>query len=250
MQGAPTPSRLMTFPSLPAEYPRMKRVSSFDELIATPFEDGLNALCWPRRLAGDFSEVTALAHAHAEAGEDGITALDEAWFARFAGELSPAGAAAVVELRADLARLRDRGLAPELNCVSAYVRDEPSVVVATDVYSFHVDRAPVEVDTWLCTYHGAPTQGLRNEDAQQRIALPGIRERLLAQFGGQEGDAFQAFLREHAYDLHYAAEPGAVPWSFGVGCLWRVAVLWPGSAVPPCIHRAPESDSPRLLLIS
>ena len=44
----------------------------------------------------------------------------------------------------------------------------------------------------------------------------------------------------------------ARPYSFGVGYLWRIAVDWPGSAVPPCIHRAPETlpgQPPRLVLI-
>ena len=55
------------------------------------------------------------------------------------------------------------------------------------------------------------------------------------------------------YDLHYAPQPGAQPFSFGLGNLWRIAVEWPGSPVPPCIHRAPDTqpgDPARLLLIS
>jgi hypothetical protein len=32
-------------------------VGSFEELITTPFRDGVNALCWPRTLDGDFGEV-------------------------------------------------------------------------------------------------------------------------------------------------------------------------------------------------
>jgi hypothetical protein len=47
--------------------------------------------------------------------------------------------------------------------------------------------------------------------------------------------------------------PRARPFSMGIGHLWRVAVQFPGSAVPACIHRAPPTrpgDPPRLLLIS
>ena len=51
----PTPG---LFP-LPA-YHRIKRVDSFAELVATPFSDGVNALCWPRVLHGDFAEVVRL----------------------------------------------------------------------------------------------------------------------------------------------------------------------------------------------
>ena len=59
-------------------------------------------------------------------------------------------------------------------------------------------------------------------------------------------------LRDACYDLHYAPTPGAQPFSCGIGHLWRIAVDWPGSPVPPCIHRAPDThpeDPPRLLLI-
>jgi hypothetical protein len=46
---------------------------------------------------------------------------------------------------------------------------------------------------------------------------------------------------------------GAQPFSFGLGHVWRIACEHPGSPVPPCIHRAPETapgQPPRLLLIS
>lgn len=43
----------MPFPSCH----RIKRVNSFHELITTPFENGINALCWERALPGDFSEI-------------------------------------------------------------------------------------------------------------------------------------------------------------------------------------------------
>jgi len=70
-------------------------------------------------------------------------------------------------------------------------------------------------------------------------------------FGGSDDAEFLAFLREHHFDLHYAPLPGARPFSLGVGNLWRLAVRYPGSRVPPCIHRAPQESGgiPRLLLI-
>jgi hypothetical protein len=72
--------------------------------------------------------------------------------------------------------------------------------------------------------------------------------------GAKDDDAeFREALREHCFDLHYLPMPKAQPYSFGVGNLWRIAVDWPGSLVPPCIHRAPETlpgEPPRLLLIS
>jgi hypothetical protein len=124
--------------------------------------------------------------------------------------------------------------------------------VATDVFSFHADSAPVEADTWLCTYHGPASEGLRNEEAQRRVDVPATRAALLKLFGGEEDAGFQDFLKENCYDLHYVPVPSAQPYSFGRGNLWRIALDWPGNPVPPCIHRAPETrpGETRLLLIS
>ena len=83
--------------------------------------------------------------------------------------------------------------------------------------------------------------------------IPETRAALLQQFGGGENDDFLEYLSEHCYDLHYAPVAQARPFSFGLWNLWRIAVDWPGSPVPPCLHRAPETvpgEPPRLLLIS
>ena len=152
----------------------------------------------------------------------------------------------------DQRRLRAHGFSPELNCIQGYLRDEEPGPVSTDVFSFHADSAPVEADTWLCTYHGPASEGLRNDEARRRVDIPETRAALLEAFGGEESDGFLEYLSEHCYDLHYAPVAQARPFSFGLGNLWRVAVDWPGSPVPPCIHRAPETrpgQPPRLLLI-
>jgi hypothetical protein len=125
--------------------------------------------------------------------------------------------------------------------------------VATDVFSWHVDSAPVEVDTWLCTYHGPSSEALPNEEARRKVDIPETRAELLRMFGGEDDEDFREYLAENCYDLHYAPVAGARPFSFGVGNLWRIATEWPGKIVPPCIHRAPETregKGPRLLLIS
>jgi hypothetical protein len=226
-------------------YPRVRIVRSFEELLATPFADGVNALCWPRVLAGDFGEVLA----QLPPG-DGIRGIDEAELAALT--LGPAGSLARDALLDDLRRLRDAERDPVLNRIDAYPRDEEPGPVATDVMSFHADSAPVEADTWLCTYHGACSEGLRNDEACRKVELPAIRAALLADFGGEDDDAFAEYLADGCYDLHYAPLPGARPYAFGIGHLWRIAVDWPGSPVPPCIHRAPDTrpgDPPRLLLI-
>jgi hypothetical protein len=230
----------------PRDYARIRCVSSFEELVAAPFAGGVNALCWPRALPGDFAEIAA----HLGAGE-GVVALEEPRLRSLT--LSAAARAALDAMLTDLARLREQDRDPVLNLIHSYPHDEDAPVVATDVYSFHADSAPIAADTWLCTYRGAPSEGLRNEEARRRVDIPETRAELLREFGGGEGPAFHEYLHEHCYDLHYAPQPGAQPFSFGVGHLWRIAVDHPGSAVPPCIHRAPATrvgEASRLLLIS
>jgi hypothetical protein len=153
----------------------------------------------------------------------------------------------------DLRLLRAHGLAPNLDCIAGYARDDAAAIVPVDVYSFHIDRATVATDTYLCSYRGPASEGLRNDEAQRRVDVPETRAALLAQFGGQDGEEFREFLRESCCELHYVPLPHAQPFSFGVGNLWRIAVDHPGSRVPACIHRAPATlpgDAPRLLLIS
>jgi hypothetical protein len=240
----------------PPGYDRIRVVPSFQELVTARFADGVNALCWPRSLPGNFGEIVG----QLGAGE-GVTALDEDRLNALA--LSDPGRTAREVLLEDLRLLRDHGLAPELNCVHGYPRDEDRGPVPTDVFSFHADSAPVEADTWLCTYHGAPSEGLRNDEAQRRVDVPATRAELLQSFGGKDDDIFREFLSEQCYDLHYAPIPDAQPFSFGLGNLWRIAVEYTGPGlprhgspgrrpVPPCIHRAPETvpGQPRLLLIS
>ena len=225
--------------------PRVRLVRSFEELRTTCFADGVNALCWERALPGDYAEVIA----KLGPGE-GIVALEDERIRAL--DLSPAGKLAAEAMLADQRLLRDHDLAPSLNCVYDCVCGPDAGVVPTDVTSFHVDSAPVEVDTWLCTYHGACSEGLRNEDALLKVEIPEIRSALLKEYGGADEAGFAEFLHEHSYDSHYAPKPGATPYPFGTFALWRIATSWPDSPVPPCIHRAPENHpgSPRLLLIS
>ena len=239
----------------PTDYTRIRQVQSFDELVTTPFAGGVNALCWPRTLSGEFGAVVALLGA----GE-GIATLDDARLrtlsmqaVRSMGEAGSAAARTAIEvLRADLQSLVAQERDPVLNCIYRYPCDEEPGPVSTDVFSFHADSAPVAADTWLCTYHGSPSEGLRNDQANRRVDIPATRAELLERFGGGDNDDFRDYLKENCYDLHYAADREAQPFSFGLGNLWRIAVDWPGSLVPPCIHRAPTTlpgQPPRLLLI-
>jgi hypothetical protein len=224
----------------------IRYVENFRDLVATPFAQGINAVCWPRTFAGDFAEVVA-----GLGGGEGVVSLDEARLRAL--PLSSAGRGAVECMLEDLRLLRSHGCAPELNCIYGYPRDEDDETFPTDVYSFHADRAPIAAETWLCTYHGAASEGLRNDEAQRRVDLPAARAELLRRFGGSDDSDFAVYLEETCHDLHYLPLPHAQPFSFGVGNLWRIAVDHPGSPVPPCIHRAPlprPDQSPRLLLIS
>lgn len=236
----------MTSFTLPPDYSRIKRVNNFHELVTTPFADGINAFCWQRTLPSHFREVVEQL-----GGSEGITTLEETRL--LALPVSAAGRRAIDILLADQRLLRAHGHSPVLDCIRSYPHTEDPGAVPTDVYSFHADSATVETDTYLCTYHGPSSEGLRNDEAQRRVDIPETRAQLLKLFGGNDDDGFREYLKENCYDLHYAPIPQAQPFSFGLGNLWRIAVEYPGSPVPPCIHRAPETrpgQSPRLLLIS
>lgn len=225
-------------------------VDTFDALAGVSFVGDVNAACLRRVIDGDFGEV-----ARAFAPTAGIREIDVDELR--AHRWSEAGARAVDAIVFDLERLDALGLDPVLNCIVDSPEDARGLPIAVDVMSFHADRAPVEVATWLCTYHGRPTEGLDNDDAVRAVDVADVRAALKALFvkgGGSvdDDDAFTAFLEEESFDLHYRQRAQAELWSFGVGHLWRVAVAWPGALVPPCIHRAPRAapgDEPRLLLI-
>lgn len=236
----------MTAFALPTCYPRIKQVKSFHELVTTPFADGINALCWPRTLSGDFAEVVQ----HLAVGA-GITTIEEDRLLSL--PVSAAGRVAIDQLLEDQRLLREHGLDPVLDCINGYIETEQTGAMRTDVRSFHADSATDEADTYLCTYYGLSSEGLRNEDAIRRADLPETRTELLKLFGGKDDEGFIEYLNENFYDLHYAAVAHAQPFSFGQGNLWRIAIDYPGNPVPPCIHRAPDTipgEPPRLLLIS
>lgn len=218
-------------------------VTNFRDLVATPFQGTVNAICWKRELTGDFAEIVgkvALSENMAVLGEEELRAL----------KLSEQGQLARAILLHDLQALEAHGAAPTLNLIRAYERDDDYPFFPTDVYSFHVDRSPVPTDTFLCTYHGAPSDILPNAQAEQKVLVPEIRAELKKLYGGGE-DGFESFLSEYFFDLHYRARPGAQPISLGLGHLWRLAIDQPESKVLPSVHRAPvENDGKvRLLLI-
>ena len=218
-------------------------VTTFTELVTTDFEGERNALCWYRNLEGNFKEIVDQLQLKENITEVTPTDLE-------ALQLSEQGNLAREIILNDLQALTDFGAAPVLNLIKCYERDDAFDFISTDVYSYHVDRSPIATDTFLCTYHGAASDLIANEQAVQKILIPEVREQLKALHNGPTAE-FEDFLKEHYFDLHYQAQPHATPINLGVGHLWRLAVDHPQQQVPPCIHRAPvEQDGEyRLLLI-
>ncbi|QXU43258.1 DUF1826 domain-containing protein [Pedobacter sp. D749] len=218
-------------------------VSTFSDLLDTDFKDDLNAVCWKRDLLGDFKEIVCKLELKADLTEVSMEDLQ-------ALELSEKGNMARAVIQSDFQLLADSGASPSLNLIKGYERDEEFDFISTDVYSFHVDRSPIGTDTFLCTYYGAASEILPNHQAEQKVQVPEIRQKLRELHDGPE-EEFESFLREHYFDLHYQVKPGGVPVNVGLGHLWRLAVDHPEKQCLPCIHRAPiENDGEyRLLLI-
>jgi hypothetical protein len=221
---------------------QIKYVTSFQELISTSFHGETNSICFSRQLTGDFSEIIAKTELNGNITELGREDLLKM-------QLSEEGQLAREILLNDLDLLKAHGASPVLNVISYYDKDESSFF-PTDVYSFHVDRSPIPTDTFLCTYYGEPSEILSHAQAEQKVLVPEIRNELRKLYNGPD-EGFDSFLTEHFFDLHYRAKPGAQPISLGLGHLWRLATDYPGSAVLPCVHRAPKerAGEKRLLLI-
>jgi len=218
-------------------------VTNFQDLVSTPFHGEINAICWTRKLIGDFSEIANKIELNRN-----IAALDEDEL--FELQLSEQGQLAREFLLNDLKVLEAHGASPILNLIKCYERDDTYPFFPTDVYSFHVDRSPIPIDTFLCTYYGESSEILPNSQAKQKVLVPEIRDKLKKIYRGAD-EGFESFLSEHFFDLHYLPKPEAHPISLGLGHLWRLAVDHPESKVLPCLHRAPKEKNGqnRLLMI-
>lgn len=218
-------------------------VSSFEELVQTDFKDEVNAFNWERKLEGDFKEIVDLLQLQEDITEITIEELMQL-------QLSDQGNKARASICNDFELLKAFGASPSLNLLKCYERDNEFDFISTDVYSYHVDRSPVATDTFLCTYYGAPSDIIKNDEVVQKILIPEVRAKLKELHDGPE-DEFDAFLTEYFFDLHYQAKEEAKPTNLGLSNLWRLAVDHPYQTVLPCVHRAPveNKDEYRLLLI-
>lgn len=221
---------------------QIRYVTSFQDLVSTPFYGEINAICWARKLQGDFSDIASKIELNGD-----LTTID--LHTLFELELSERGQLARETLVNDFELLHAYGASPTLNLIKCYERDEVFPFFPTDVYSFHVDRSPVPTDTFLCTYYGESSEILPNSQAIQKVLIPEIRAELRRKYHGAE-EGFESFLSEYFFDLHYLPKPEARLISLGLGQLWRLAVDHPESKVLPCLHRAPkEKDGQNRLLM-
>lgn len=219
-------------------------VTNFEELLSTPFQGEINAMCWNRKLVGDFSEIVKKLTLN-----ENIQIVHPKDLLEL--KLSEQGQLAREILLNDFNVLKAHGASPTINIIKNYERDDAFPFFPTDVYSFHVDRSPIATDTFLCTYFGASSDILPNSQGTQKILIPEIRAELKKLYGESDEEGFESFLTEFFFDLHYQAKPTAKPINLGLGHLWKLAIDHPESKVLPCLHRAPKENTGenRLLLI-
>ena len=216
-------------------------VSNFQDLIGHRFHNDNNAVCWQRNLVADFQEIVDKLTLSSDITEISIDDLNSL-------QLLPAGEEARGIIMNDLLLLTDYGASPSLNLIRCYDRDDSLDYISTDVYSYHVDRSPVATDTFLCTYYGAASDIVPNQECIRKMDIPEIWEKLMQLYDDSSKD-FEEFLADNYFDLHYQALPGAQPTNLGNGNLWRLAVDHPEQEALPCVHRAPEEKEGQLRLL-
>lgn len=223
---------------------QIRQVNCFQELIHTRFQGTINALCWNRTVQGNFAEIVQKLKCH-----ENINIIEPDQLVQL--ELSEEANLAREIIINDMKMWEEEGALPQLNLIKQYERDEEYSFFPTDVYSYHVDRAPVPAHTVLSTYFGTTSEILPNAQAIQKVRIPEIRAEIEKNYNEEEHQDFDDFVTENFLDLHYEPKPNAQPISLGLGHMVKLAIDHPESTVLPCIHRAPleKKGECRLLLI-
>lgn len=216
-------------------------VSNFQDFVSTPLKGAMNAICWKRDLVGDFAEIVGKVELNGKITELTVEVLQSL-------DLSEQGQLAREIIVNDFQLLSSHGASPSINVIKSYERDNDFSFISTDVYSFHVDRSPIPVDTFLCTYYGDASDIVPNSQVIQKILVPQIRTALKKLYDAEE-EGFESYLIENFFDLHYELLPHANLTNLGNGNLWRLATDYPNSEALPCVHRAPNESSGQLRLM-
>jgi hypothetical protein len=216
-------------------------VTNFNDLVRNPLVGNTTACGWLRQLEGDFAEIIQKINP-----KENLLEIEDADLLTLS--LSKNGEIARQILLNDLKLLREFGALPTLNIIKQYDRDEVLPFFPTDVYSFHVDASPLPNDTFLCTYYGASSEIVSNFEVRPKVLIPEIRAELKKHYHGPDA-GFEDYLKEHFFDLHYQAKPGADIISLGLGNMWRLAGDYPNNPALPCIHRAPEENGEYRLMV-
>ncbi len=219
----------------------IRYVTNFNDLVRNPLVGNTTACGWLRQLEGDFAEIIQKINP-----KENLLEIEDADLLTLS--LSKNGEIARQILLNDLKLLREFGALPTLNIIKQYDRDEVLPFFPTDVYSFHVDASPLPNDTFLCTYYGVSSEIVSNFEVRQKVLIPEIRAELKKHYHGPD-TGFEDYLKEHFFDLHYQAKPGADIISLGLGNMWRLAGDYPNNPALPCIHRAPEEHGEYRLMV-
>ena len=96
---------------------QIRYVTNFQDFVSTPFSGEINAICWTRKLTGDFSEIVKKIELSGN-----ITAIDQEELRAL--QLSEQGQLAREILLNDLKALEAHGASPILNVINHYDRDD------------------------------------------------------------------------------------------------------------------------------
>ena len=119
---------------------------------------------------------------------------------------------------------------------------------------FHFDGGQPLKGRVLTAYAGATTQGIAPEDCIRFVDIPKFQQDLIGRFGQDHVDPKElaALMKRSIADIRLP-KPGAIPYAFSVGDIFRHAVRDNKAGVTPHLHRAPPMTTgakPRLLLVA